>query len=93
MTVGSEKPTLAVFMKVGGQNAADVKLQMDRLKKEYATKASLVKVDASFDRDTLEKYKISKFPTWIVFKNNQEIWRGEGEQTVEVLIKGLKEAL
>lgn len=89
-TLMSEKPTLAVFMRIGGQNASVVKLTMDELREKYADRLEFIMVDASFDSAVVEKYKLTHYPTWRLFKGQQEVWRAEGNRTVDDIAKAIE---
>lgn len=87
--LSSSKPTLAVFMRIGGQNASIVKYEVDELKKKFSDKVEFLKVDASFDRNITETYKIEKYPTWVLFDGKKESWRAEGPRPVETIAEAI----
>lgn len=90
--LGQDAPVLVAFMKVGHQNAVDLKFEADDLKKEFKDKINIMLIDGSFNAPLLKKYKIDHFPSWVLFKGSKEIWRAEGMQPVDGIsaaVKGL----
>ena len=92
-TLESELPTLAVFMRIGGQNASEIKHQVDDIRSKFAGKVNLIMVDTSFDEATASEFKISKYPTWVIFSGKTEKWRAEGHQTLDAISKAVRSAL
>lgn len=90
--IKDQAPILVAFLKVGHQNAVDVKFVADKVKHALKDKVSIVLIDGSFNEKMLTKYKVAHFPTWILFKNGKETWRAEGMKTpaeIEESIKSL----
>ena len=74
-------PTLAVFMHAGNQDAVEVKYHVEELKSKYDGKARIERVDDSFDGELKLKYKIREYPTYILFKEGQELMRESGRKS------------
>lgn len=84
--------TLVAFLKVGHQNAVDVKFVADNVKHALKDKLSIVLIDGSFNEPMLKKYKVAHFPSWILFNSGKEVWRAEGMKNsaeIEEAIKSL----
>lgn len=88
----STVPTLAVFVKAGEQDASVIKHTLDELRKAFADKAEFVMVDVSFDKKLKEAYKVESCPTWILFKDQAEVSRKEGDQGVDELTAMIESA-
>ncbi len=53
---------------------------MAELKERTAGKANVVQIDGDENSDLLDKYHVKHFPTFILFKDGQEVWRDGGEK-------------
>ncbi len=51
---------------------------VDKMADDYASKASIVKVDVDQAREPAMKYNVMSIPTFIVFKDGQEVDRQIG---------------
>lgn len=81
----SNKPVLIAFLHAGRQDAVDVKYLLESLSKKYGDKMTFIKVDGSYDEHLARKYKIDTYPTWILIKENQELWRDSGTKKLEAI--------
>ncbi len=83
--IHESKPTLAAFMHAAEHDAVEVKYLTEELRKKYADKANIARVDTSFNRQMIEKFRLNTYPTWILFKEGQELMRESGNKTVTEL--------
>jgi thioredoxin len=63
---------------------------IERLKKNNASKLSIVKVDGGRDETILKTFHVTALPVFILFKGGKQIWRKEGiveEKEIAALIK------
>ena len=51
---------------------------IDDIAKHYAGKLKVVKVDVDESGETAATYGVTAMPTFVVFKNGQEVWRRMG---------------
>jgi len=51
---------------------------IDDIAKDYAGKLKVVKVDVDESGETAATYGVTAMPTFVVFKNGQEVWRRMG---------------
>lgn len=86
-------PTLVVFQHACRQNAVEVKYLFEELKKKYKGKANLMRVDASYNEPLWTRFQIHAFPTWILFKEGQELMRESGRKSIGDLEDMLVRAL
>ncbi len=86
-------PTLVVFQHAGNQDAVEVKYLYDTLKKDYEGRANIVRVDCSYNGQLKVDYKLREYPTWILFKEGQELMREAGRKTEAELTDMLGRAL
>ena len=78
-------PSLAVFMHAGQQDAAEIKREAEELRAQYGDRINLLRVDASYDHRLKHQYNILHYPTWILFKDGQELMRETGHKTLNEL--------
>lgn len=78
-------PTLVAFVHAGKQDAVEVKYLVDELRQKYAGKANIVKFDNSFNNRISEKFHINAYPSYILFKEGQELMRESGNKTLTQL--------
>lgn len=83
--IAESKPSLIVFMHAAEQNAVDVKYLVEELKAKYGNRVNVQRVDVSYNRKEADEYRINAFPTWILFKDGQELMRESGMKTVDEL--------
>ena len=74
-------PTLVVFQHSGHKDAADVDSLIQKLREEFAGRANIERVDASDDGEYKVHYKLEEYPTYILFKESQELMRESGKKT------------
>lgn len=85
-------PTLVVFIHHGSQNAVDVKYLTDSIKTKYEGKANVVLADDPYGKLKV-KYRLEEYPTYILFKEGQELMRESGVKTEEKLSELIDRAL
>ncbi|MDE7347837.1 MAG: hypothetical protein K2N48_13995 [Muribaculaceae bacterium] len=85
-------PTLVVFMHHGSQNAVDVKYIVDGLKSKYEGKANIVKADDPYGKLKVS-YRLEEYPSYILFKEGQELMRESGKKTETELGEMIDRAL
>ncbi len=86
-------PTLVVFQHAGNQDAVEVKYLLQELRAKYGDRVSIVRVDASYNGEYKEHYKLEEYPTYILFKEGQELMRESGKKTLGELEDMLGRAL
>lgn len=53
---------------------------MDMLEEDEGSKAKIVRVDEARHPDLIETYGVKSFPTFVLMKDGQEVWRDSGEK-------------
>jgi thioredoxin 1 len=66
---------------------------IDEVAKEYAGKLKVVKVDVDESGETAATFGVTAMPTFVVFKNGQEVWRRMGAAPKSAFVNELKEVL
>lgn len=90
--IKESKPTLVVIMHPGSQDAVEIKYLVDDIKNKYAGKANTAKVDDVHGQYKVE-YSLNEYPTYIVFKEGQELMRESGDKTASQLEEMIERAL
>ncbi|MDE6006230.1 MAG: thioredoxin family protein [Muribaculaceae bacterium] len=75
-------PTLVVFQHAGHQDAVEVKYMFEELRKKYDGRANVMRVDASYNEPLWTRFQVHAFPTYILFKEGQELMRESGKKTI-----------
>ncbi len=86
-------PTLVVFQHAGNQDAVKVKYLTESLRAKYGDRANIVRVDGSYNGKLKVRYKLEEYPTWILFKEGQELMRESGDKTESQLEEMIVRAL
>lgn len=74
-------PSVVVFLHAGLHDATSVKRIAEALRAKYGDKINIMRVDASYDHRLKHQYNILKYPTWILFKDGEELMRESGHKT------------
>ncbi|MDE6560511.1 MAG: hypothetical protein K2K75_03930 [Muribaculaceae bacterium] len=90
--IKESKPTLVVFLHHGGQDVVEVKYVTDAVKSKYAEKANVVRADDTYGKLKVE-YKLEEYPTYILFKEGQELMRESGRKTETELSEMIDRAI
>lgn len=77
---------MVVFIHAGSQDAVEIKYLAAGLRKHFGDRINIMRVDASYDHRLKREYNILKYPTWILFKDGEELMRETGEKTLGELI-------
>lgn len=86
-------PSLMVFEHVGRQNSSVVKHLIDDLKKEFGEKLNIIKIDDTFNGKMKMRYHLEDYPSYILFKEGQELMRESGEKSFAKLVEMVKTAM
>ncbi len=86
-------PTVVVFQHAGNQDAVEVKYLLQELKSEFADRVNIERVDASYNGQYKVHYKLEEYPTYILFKEGDELMRESGKKTLAQLEDMIKTAL
>lgn len=86
-------PTLVAFQHAGNQDAVEVKYLIQDLRAKFGDKANIERVDSSYNGQIKVRYKLEEYPTWILFKEGQELMRESGHKTAGQLEDMLQRAL
>lgn len=79
-------PSMVVFIHAASQDAVEIKYLAEGLRKHFGERINIMRVDASYDHRLKHQYNILKYPTWVLFKDGQELQRETGNKTLQELI-------
>ena len=88
-----KKATVVVFQHAGNNDAIKVKYLVQSLGKTYGDKVNIIRYDCSYNGAPKVKYHLEEYPTWILFKEGQELMRLSGEKTEDQLIDMINRGL
>ena len=54
-------------------------------------KAKVIEIDVDKEKELAERYRIQSVPTFIIFKNGEQLWRQSGAISANALTKLLKD--
>ena len=66
---------------------------IDEVAREYDGKLKVVKVDVDESGETAATYGVTAMPTFVVFKDGQEVWRRLGAAPKSAFVNELRQAI
>ncbi|MFT3822970.1 MAG: thioredoxin domain-containing protein [Chitinophagaceae bacterium] len=88
LLTGSD-PILVDFSAVWCPPCKKMEPVLQELQKSHTHKLKIVTVDASVHTDIMKELQVTTIPTFIVYKQGKETWRGQGIQTKKDLEKAI----
>lgn len=76
---------MLVFEHAGMHDAVAVHYLVKELKEKFGDKAHIIPVDASYNGQYKVDYKLKEYPTYIVYKQGEELMRESGDKTIASL--------
>lgn len=83
--INSEKPVLVDFFATWCGPCRMMEKPLEELKKEFADKVDIVKLDVDINNGAAHKYNVRGVPTFIIFKKGEVVWRQSGAMPKDVL--------
>ena len=88
--IGSETPTLVDFYATWCAPCKAIVPVLDQLKNQLGETVRIIKIDVDKNQSVADKFKIRGVPTFILFKNDQIVWRQSGGIDLDTLIVKIK---
>lgn len=91
--LNESKPTLVVFQHAGRQDSARMHYLIDDLRSTFNDEINVLTIDTSYDGKMSMRYKLEDYPTWILYKEGQELMRESGHKKEGDLVEMVRRAL
>lgn len=88
--IESETPTLVDFYASWCAPCKAMAPVLDQLKNQLGETVRIIKIDVDKNQSVADKFKIRGVPTFILFKNDQIVWRQSGGIDLDTLIVKIK---
>lgn len=92
-TIKGKTPTLVVFLREKETDGEAIRTVVEQLKEKYEGRANFQRVDVSDNHHIAVKHKITKYPTWVLYKEGEELMRESGDKTITALSELVERAL
>lgn len=86
-------PTLVIFEHAGKQDSVKVKYLADELSVKFGDSARIQRVDTTHGGNTIEQYHLRDYPTYVLYKEGEELMRESGKKSVAELEEMIQRAL
>jgi thioredoxin 1 len=63
---------------------------LDQLKKDLGDQVKILKIDVDKNKALAAKFQVRGVPTFMIFKNGNQVWKGSGVQPLHQLKDHLK---
>ena len=91
--IESETPTLVDFYASWCAPCKAMAPVLDQLKTQLGETVRIIKIDVDKNQSVADKFKIRGVPTFILFKNDQIVWRQSGGIDLDTLIVKIKPSI
>lgn len=85
-------PVVVLFQHSGEQNETGVNELAEKLGAKYGERIHIMSMDCSHNGEFKARYKFKEYPTWIVFKEGQELMRLSGHKSEAELVDMIERA-
>lgn len=85
-------PTLLVLLHEGKQDSGEVTHLIDEIRNHYREAINILTLDTTRDGKMSERFHVKDYPTYILFKEGQELMRESGRKSIGDLDDMIKRA-
>lgn len=75
-----EKPTLVEFYADWCPHCRRMKPIVDELRPIVSHKVNIIQIEGDDNPGLMDEYRVNSYPTWLLFKDGEEVWRDGGEK-------------
>ena len=79
--VNSDRPTMLMFYSKNDKSSREEMPVEGAAAGEMSGKAHFFQIDGDFDTMLRDKYNVKGYPTFVLIRDGQEVWRNEGRLT------------
>lgn len=83
--LNSSQPVLFEFYATWCAHCQKMMPVVEDLKELYDDRAHIIQIEGEAHENLMEEFKVKSFPTWILYKDGQEVWRDSGEKPASEL--------
>lgn len=83
--INDSKPTLVEFYATWCPHCKRMAPIVEGIKELYEGRANVVQIEGETVPELMDKYGITAFPGWVLFKDGQEVWHDMGEKPASEL--------
>ena len=78
--INGSHPTLLEFYATCCPHCQKMMPIVEDLKELYAGSANIIQIEREAHENLMNEFNVKSFPTWILYKDGQEVWRDSGEK-------------
>lgn len=90
--INESTPTLLVLTHEGKQDNGEVTHLIDEIRNHYREAINIITLDTTHDGKMSMRYHVKDYPTYILFKEGEELMRESGRKSIADLDDMLKRA-
>lgn len=90
--IKESKPTLLVFTHDGKQDSGEVTHLLDEIRNHYMDAINILILDTTRDGKMNMRFHLKDYPTYILFKEGEELMRESGRKSIGQLDDMVKRA-
>ncbi len=83
--LNGSRPTLVEFYATWCPHCQRMMPIVAQLQHEVGERANIIQFDGDQNESLVDQYKVRSYPTWILFKDGQEVGRNSGENPLSEL--------
>ena len=85
--ISTPNPVLIAFYAGWHYLTEEITETLQQVTIELKDNAKILKMDIDKNREIIKALKINGIPTFLIYYRGELVWRADGEQTAEMLIK------
>ena len=78
--INATEPTLLEFYADWCPHCQRMMPVVAQIKRDFEGRANIVQIEGDRNPGLMKEYDVDSFPTWILYKEGQEVWRDGGEK-------------